>query len=143
MRNVITSLPVALLVATPLALAPNAVSAQDVEAPTMCTATVSPAELDAGEAAIHLIASLSEDIGTVTGIVGAESGITLTSPDALPRVEMSTDEEATKAIAMAEEGNSAGLWLSTQDSEAGTYQIIIEGENGTCQAEVTVTAPAG
>ena len=142
MRNIITSLPVALLLAAPLALTPTAVNAQDVEAPSLCTATVSPAELDAGEAAIHLIASLSEDIGTVTGIQGAESGITITSPDALPRVEMSTDEEATKAIAMAEEGNSVGLWLSTERSEAGTYQIVLEGEDGTCRAEVTVKGSA-
>ena len=55
---------------------------------------------------------------------------------------MAADAETPEAIAMTEEGNSVALWLNTANTEAGTYQIVLEGENGHCQAEVTVAAPA-
>ncbi len=141
MRKVMTSLPAALLLSLPVALAPNAVSAQEMEAPEMCTASVMPLEIATGEVAVHLIATLSEDVGAVTGIQSAESGITITSPEELPRAEMATDADTPEAIAMTEEGNSVELWLNTANTEAGTYQIMIEGENGHCQAEVTVAPP--
>lgn len=142
MRKVTTSLAATFFLALPIAFAPNGVSAQDVEAPQMCTASVQPAAITAGEAAVHLVATLSEDIGSVTGIQSAESGIAVASPEELPRTEMSTDAEAPKAIAMTAEGNTVGLWLNTLGAEAGTFQVVLEGESGMCHAEVTVT-PAG
>ena len=142
MRKVMTSLPAALLLSLPVALAPSAVSAQDMEAHEMCTASVQPMEIAAGEVSVHLIATLSEDVGSVTGIQSAESGIAIASPEELPRAEMASDAETPEAIAMTEEGNSVALWLNTVNTEAGTYQILLEGENGHCQAEVTIAAPA-
>ena len=139
MRGII---PVALLAALPLALSADAASAQDAQDAEIqqCVAELTPAAIDASGVVQHVNARLSEDIGEITGIEApAESGLAIATPDEVEMAEMSTEEAAEEEMAdMATEGFSAALWLSAKDATPGTYQIVLQGENGTCATEVTV-----
>jgi hypothetical protein len=133
-------LSTALLMALTLVLAPSLVSAQDavLEQAAQCIATVDPAEVPAGQAAVQLNATLSEDIGAVAGFEGPQdSNLKLADPADIPRVDMAAEEEA-RPIVMTPETNSVSIWLSTAESTPGTYEATLTSEAGTCSASITV-----
>lgn len=135
MRGII---PVALLAVMPLAL-----SAQDVEDVEIqqCVAELAPAVIDADEGDVqHFTARLSEDIGEITNVEApAESGIAIATPnEELSEMAAPEEGEETEMADMATEGFSAALWLSAKDATPGTYEIVLQGENGTCAAQITV-----
>jgi hypothetical protein len=149
MRSIIPRLvPAALLATVPLLLMPLAAAAQEVHAQE-CTATLQPAEIEAGQAAVRLDAELTSDIGFVTGVEAPEnSGVFLASDEELARVrvEMALPEEEggkVEPIVMADDGRIATLWLTTAEARPGTYDVKLTGEDSQyCIAKVTVT-PAG
>lgn len=135
-----TSLSTALLLAVPLALAPAALTAQEPtqEAP-QCTATVSPTEVHAGEAAIQINTVLSENIGPIVAFEGPEeSGLTLAVPTDIPRADMANPEEEVQPIVMTPETNGAALWISTAEVTPGEFEVTLRSEEGTCTAQLTV-----
>jgi len=143
MKNVFkTSIPAALMLALPFALAPQTAQAQDIEEPQACTVEVMSGEIAAGEAAVPLMASLSESVGAVSGIEAGESGISISAPEDLPRTEMAAETDTRTPIEMADVGNSLTLWLNTTGAAPGTHEIVIQGELGQCTATVTVAEPA-
>lgn len=101
-----------------------------------CTAELAPAQVQSGEAAVSVTAVLSEQVGEVTGLEAAESGITIASPSDLPRTEMAA-EESPQPINLAE-GNSWTIWINTSQAAPGTYDVTFTGSEGTCQGQLTV-----
>jgi len=140
----------ALFVGLPLAVSPAAVTAQDAdvealeqEAPEQqeaqqCVATADPTELQAGQPAIQVTASLSEDLGIVGGFQGPEaSGLGLADPADIPRAELAAEEEVA-SIAMTPETNTVSFWLSTAESTPGTYEAEVTSEQGSCTLTLNV-----
>lgn len=139
------ALKTTLVLALPLALISDGLSAQEPEAAApQCTAQVDPVEIAAGEAAIKVTAALSEAIGEISGLQVPEgSGIAIAAADAIPRAELANpDAEAQepKPIEMAAESNAVTLWLSTADAAAGEYEVTLQGESSQCTAKITVRA---
>lgn len=136
MKNPIrTLLTTTLLVALPALLLPGAVSAQ-----AQCEAELTPTEIPAGEAAFQVTADFSEQVGAITMVETAGgSGLAMASPEDIPRADLAAGDEAPRPITMANEGNSATIWLNSQEAEAGTtYQITLQGDSGSCTAELSV-----
>lgn len=135
MRNSIQAFSLrTLLVLLPVAFIPGALSAQ-----AQCEAQLTPAEIPAGEAAVQVTAEFSEEVGAVTTVQAAgESGLAIASPEDIPRTELAAGDEAPQPITMAMEGNSASIWLNSQQAQEGTYQLALQGDTGTCTAELTV-----
>lgn len=131
--------------AVPLALAPLALSAQEPtqEAP-QCIATVEPLEIQAGQAAVQIKATLSEDIGPVSEFTGPEdSGLTLADPADIPRVDMANPEEEPSPIVMTPETNSVTLWLTTAEVTPGEFEVRLQSEQSYCTAQVAVIETPG
>ena len=150
------ALPLALLLAVPFALVPNAVMAQEAEAQEAeaqeadeiqaCTAAVTPSQIPAGEAAVKVTVTFTEDFGAIDGLQAPEgSGLAIVSPEEVPMEELANSEE--EAAAEAEEmvadeaagANTFVVWLNSLEATAGTFDVTLIGENGTCTASVEVT----
>ena len=138
-------LPLALLVA----LVPGAAMAQEAEAEVEeiqpCTAVLAPALIPAGEAAVKVKATLTEDIGNIDGLKSPEgSGLSIVSPADVPMEEMSNTEDAAAtevtemAAEAAVEANTFDVWLNAFEATPGSFEITLLGENGSCTATVEV-----
>lgn len=104
-----------------------------------CTAELSPPEVDAGKAAVELSVTLSESVGMVHGLEAPPgSGISLASPNDVPRTQMARPDEAREAIAMGESESIWAMWLNTADAQPGVYRVVFTGTEGQCVGEVTV-----
>lgn len=131
----------AALAVAAVAFAPSHVNAQEdaLELQQECTAQVSPAQVEAGAAAVMVSVTLSEDIGAVERVEAVGSGITEASSDDIPRTEMATDEEAPKSILEGAAANTWTVWLNTTDAEAGTYPVtFVTTEGTTCTADLEI-----
>lgn len=143
MKNLSRSPLAAASVACALALVAGSVGAQEVPEPQLeaCTAELSPAEVQAGSAAVEVTATLSEAPGPVTAVEAAPaSGIALASPADLPRADMAADEaeEAPQPIAMGDAANSWTVWLNTANAAPGRYQLTFNAGTASCQGEIIV-----
>lgn len=138
-------LPLALLAA----LVPGAAMAQEAEAAVEeiqpCTAALTPALIPAGEAAVKVKATLTQDIGTIDGLQSPEgSGLLIVSPEDVPMEEMANTEDAAAAemtdmaAEEAVEANTFVVWLNAFEATPGSFEITLMGENGTCAATVEV-----
>jgi hypothetical protein len=136
-----------LLAALFVGLVPGAVLAQEqdeveVEEITACTVEVDPAELPAGEAAIHVLATLSENLGPLTGFEAPEeSGIVIADPADIPRAEMANEGEEEVAplpIELGAEANVFTVWLSTEEAVAGAFDVRFTTAEGYCDARINV-----
>lgn len=125
-----------LLVGTPRLLA-----AQQQDQPQQCTAQALPESVPAGQAAVQVTFTLSEDVGVIAGLQAPEgSGIKLASPEDLPRQEMANPDVAPEPIEMSQEQpNVAILWLNTTEAAAGALTVTLTSEDHTCVAQLTVT----
>jgi hypothetical protein len=135
--------PVAFAAALVLAAAAP-LQAQDLPVPpaepdqqAQCMATVTPAEVPAGQTAQRIEVSLSEPIGNVDAFEA--SGLTLAAPEDLPRVPLAAGgDEPPTPIQMANEGTGATIWLNTSGAEPGDYEFALVGAEGQCQGSVTI-----
>lgn len=160
----------AIALAVPAAVVAQEQGEAEVEAvPAVeaCTVTVEPAELPAGEEAVHVLGALSGDFGPVTGFEApAESGLVIAKAAAIPldemahevvegveveveeveveegevevEVEVETEELAYAPIVPGAEPNSFAAWLSTEKSLAGAFNVRFTTATGACDATVTV-----
>lgn len=126
-----TVIAAALFIALPLA-----VSAQEEEAQeAACVAEVNPVKV--GQIA-EVWGTFATAFGEVTAIQApAESGLTLASSEDIERVEMAAEEDPEKA-ALANLDTTSIFWLDTREATVGTYTVTLEGEGGSCTAEITV-----
>lgn len=146
MRNLTkATFPVALAAA--LAFAPATAHAQDTgmkadAQQNACTAQVSPASVQVGQKAVQVEATLSQSVGVIKTVDAGDSGIALASAADLPKSEMARSEKdgEPQPIQMAAEGNSATLWLNTSSAKAGDQHLTLQGEKGSCTAQLTVEA---
>ncbi|HUG01833.1 MAG TPA: hypothetical protein VML95_08210, partial [Longimicrobiales bacterium] len=140
-----------LLAALFVGLVPGAVLAQEqdeveveveVEEITGCTVEVDPAELPAGEAAIHALATLSENLGPLTGFEAPEeSGIVIADAANIPRAEMANEGEEEVAplpIELGAEANVFTVWLSTEEAVPGAFDVRFTTAEGYCGARINV-----
>jgi len=155
----------ALVLVVPAALAAQEDGEAEVEAvPTVeaCTVTLEPAELPAGEEAVHVQGTLSGGVGPVTGFEAPEeSGLAFAEADDIPLDEMAhevveeveveaeddevevevdteTEELAYAPIDQGDEPNAFSTWLSTEKSLAGAFDVRFTTATGACDATVTV-----
>lgn len=158
----------AIALAVPAAVVAQEQGEAEVEAvPAVeaCTVTLEPAELPAGEEAVHVLGALSGDFGPVTGFEApAESGLVIAEAAAIPldemahevveeveeveveveegevevEVEVETEELAYAPIVPGEEPNTFATWLSTEKSLAGAFNVSFTTATGACDATVTV-----
>lgn len=120
-----------------LAIGTSQASAQEPTLePAQCTAELAPAQVQGGEAAVALTVVLSEQVGEVTGLEAADSGITVASPGDVGRTEMAA-EERPQPIDLAE-GNTWTIWVNTSQATPGTYDVTFTGSEGECQGQLTV-----
>jgi len=112
-----------------------------------CTVTLAPEKVDAGLAAVRVEAFLSEAIGTITDLETAEeSGIVLTSPERLERIQLGRsgpDGQRPRSIEMARETDRAVVYLNLVKARPGSYSITMEGQRGSCRGTLTVNGPLG
>ncbi len=137
-----------LLSALAVALVPGAVLAQEQgeaqaeEAVSACTVEVEPADLPAGEAAVHLLVSPSQDVGAIIGFEAPEeSGLVIADVKDIPRSEMAAEDEAEaepKPIELADEANVYTVWLSTADAVAGTFDVRFATTESYCDGRLNV-----
>ena len=120
----------AALVATPLDL-----RAQE------CTATITPAQVQAGQQAVRLNVRFSEDVGDLTRLQAADSGIALAEAGDLPRTDLAANAPAPRPIAMAEgQENTWTVFVNTEDARPGSHRITFVGAEGGCTAQLAVQA---
>lgn len=130
---------VALALALAFLFVPQAAEAQEAEeqAREQCTVEVTPAAIPSGQTAVSVVARLTTDIGTVTGLQAQQ--LALASPDDLQPAEMArAQEDAPEPVEMAATGIEASLWVNTVDAASGVHDIILTGENGTCNGQIEV-----
>ncbi len=135
---------VALTAFAPLAIAASPLAAQEAqpsEAMPVCSATVKPAQVQAGQKAERIAVTLSSAIGEVSAFSTeqAEAGVKLAEQADLPRTEMANEAEAQKPIEMASENNEVTIWLNTETAEPGTYHFTLQGDSGKCEGSVEIT----
>lgn len=129
----------AMLLALPLAFSPEVSAQEPTQEVPQCVATVEPVEIQAGQAAVQVTATLSEDIGEVNAFTGPEdSGLALADPADIPRVDMANPEEEPQPIVLTPETNSVALWLTTADVAPGEIEAQLESEEGSCTAQLVV-----
>jgi hypothetical protein len=134
------------LLATPFLLAhpASAQEAQETEATDTpaCEATVSPAAVSASETPVQVRIALSEEIGHFEFQAPEESGLLVVTPEDVPMSEMAAEEgETPEPVAMADEDDGAVvIWLNTTNAAVGSYEILLNGEAGTCSAMIGVEA---
>lgn len=115
------------------ALAPVGLNAQE------CTATITPAQVQAGQQAVRLNVRFSEDVGELTRLQAADSGITVAEAGDLPRTDLAANAPAPRPIAMAEgQQNTWTVFLNTEDARPGSHRITFVGAEGGCTAQLTV-----
>jgi hypothetical protein len=120
--------------------------AQETEAQEACHASFSPATIPAGQAAVEVTADLSSAIGVVSAIKAPEeSGVAKASMADLEVATMASpaDDGQKETIEMAAEGNQAEVWLTTVNATAGTYEVELTGDDGSCRGEITIEAQEG
>lgn len=145
MRRITPRITATVLAATMSLLAlPITASAQEM-APERCKATFTPAEVQAGQAAVRIDARLSSPIGEVNSLEAPESsGVATASADDLAKMktEMArpTEEgQKVEPIEMSTDGQSATLWLNTEKAQKGTYQVVLKAEGAkSCIGQFTV-----
>lgn len=119
---------------------------QAEEAPSQetCTAQLNPTSVAAGESAVRVTAKFSSAIGQIEGVkTGEESYVALADPaDIRAKVGMAQEDEQPQPVKMAAQGqNAAIVWLSTADASAGTHAVTLEGAEGQCTGELTISEP--
>jgi hypothetical protein len=146
MENTMQALTRSICCATALAAAlilmPTTLVGQEIpELPQQqCTAELSPAAVPAGSDAVRIMATLSEDVGAVTGVEGTEeSGIAMASPMDMPRTEMAVAGGQPQPIQMGAGENAWALWLNTSGAEPGDHRIRIIADGGVCEAPLSIT----
>lgn len=146
-----------LTLAAAVALIPLNANAQVQEQDTSdqeCTAQISPAQVEAGSEAVRVTVTLSEDIGSVTGLeqtgleqTGLEQedahGITLASPMDLPRTPMAAGDEVPTPVEMGADQSTWILWLNTSEAEEGTHSVFFVAGENRCAAELEIVVPTG
>jgi len=135
---------VALTAFAPLAIAASPLAAQEAQPSEMmpvCSATVKPAQVRAGQKAERIAVTLSSAIGVVSAFSAEqpEAGVKLAEQTDLPKAEMANEAEAQKPIEMAKEDNQVTLWLNTETAEPGTYRFTLQGDSGKCEGSVEIT----
>lgn len=128
-------------------LAPQAAVAQEepVEAEVpQCMAEIDVEAIPAGEAAVAVTFTLSEDVGAITGVESPASGLAIAAPEDLPRVDMANEDvPAPEPIQMSSEAvNTFIVYLNTAQAQEGTHDLWLIGEQGRCASQVVVQ-PAG
>jgi len=111
-----------------------------------CHASFSPATIPAGQAAVEVTADLSSAIGVVSAIKAPEeSGVAKATMADLEVATMASpaDDGQQETIEMAAEGNQAEVWLTTVNATAGTYEVELTGDDGSCFGEITIEAQEG
>ncbi len=123
---------------------PRLVAAQEQTEPQQCTAQALPELVQAGQAAVRVTFTLSEDTGVIDGLQAPEgSGIEVASPEDLPKQDMANPDMPPKPIEMSrEQPNVAILWLNTNAAQAGAYVLTLTSEEHTCVAQLTVSEGA-
>lgn len=130
----------ALAVTAAVVAAPGDLSAQANQTAPECTAEVLPEEIATGERAVRLTVALSANVGDVASIEAPEgSGLAIAAPADLPRIPLATEEPS--VITPAMEDNTWTVWMNTSMSDPGTYEVAFIGPEGSCTADLTVTAP--
>jgi hypothetical protein len=129
----------AILVATPLALVPALVSAQEPQAPQACVAELTPSEIEGGAAAVKVTVKLSQEIGAV-GSIQAEgpSGIKVADPTDLAMTDLASPGQTPQPIQMAADNTTWTLYLNTTAAEPGEHRFALKGISADCAAAVTV-----
>lgn len=100
------------------------------------TPTVKP-----GQTAVALQVQLSGNLRQITDFSADQrSGLELASEDDLGRVDMArTEEEGQKMQPISNEGGqTATVWINTENAEPGTYQVSFRGQNAKCDTQIKV-----
>lgn len=105
-----------------------------------CTATITPAQLPAGQAAARLNVSFSEDVGELTRVQAEDSGIVLAQARDLPRTDLAANAPTPRPIAMGEQRNSWTVFVNTQNARPGSHGMTFVGANGGCTAQIQIQA---
>lgn len=152
MKTLTRSTGTMLTLAAAVALIPLDANAQERDTLDQeCTAEVSPAQVEAGSEAVRVTVTLSEDIGTVTGLEQKDPeqleqehahGITLASPMDVPRTPMAAGDEAPTPVQMGADQLTWILWLNTSEAEEGTHSVFFVAGENRCAAELDVV-PTG
>lgn len=104
-----------------------------------CTATITPAQVQAGQQAVRLNVRFSEDVGDLTRLQAADSGITVAEAGDLPRTDLAANAPAPRPIAMAEgQQNTWTVYVNTEDARPGSHRVTFVGAEGGCTAQLTV-----
>lgn len=120
---------------------------QAQQAQESCSAQVRPAALEVGQSAVQARLALSGDIGAIESFAAPEqSGIALADPADIPKTEMAAEkteknEKPSKPeplTANAGEHPSATVWLNTEGATPGSYDVRVEGAEGTCTGSLEV-----
>ena len=106
-----------------------------------CTATITPAQVQAGQQAVRLNVRFSEDVGELNRLQAADSGIALAEAGDLPRTNLAANAPAPRPIAMAEgQDNTWTVFVNTEDARPGSHRITFVAAEGGCTAQLTVQA---
>jgi len=131
-----------LTLAAAVALMPsNAIAQAPLMAETVCTAQVSPEEVEAGSEAVQVTVTFSQDIGRVTGV--DSDGITVASPMDVPRPTMAAEGHASTPIQMGDDETRWTFWLNTSVAEEGTHSLDFVAGEKRCEAKLEVVVPTG
>jgi hypothetical protein len=103
-----------------------------------CTATITPAQVQAGQQAVRLNVSFSEEVGELTRLQAADSGIMLAEARDLPRTDLAANAPAPRPIAMGEQRNTWTVYVNTEDARPGAHRVTFVGAEGGCTAQITV-----
>lgn len=125
-----------------LVVMPTTLAGQEPPEPQQrpCRAEISPAAVHAGSDAVRVMATLSEDVGSVTGVEGdEESGIAMANPADMPRTEMVAAGGQPEPIQMGAGRNAWTLWLSTADAQPGDHTVRVIADGGVCEGSLSIT----
>jgi hypothetical protein len=117
------------------------VTAQEPQAPQqqpMCTAQVSPSQLQPGQAATAVNVTVSQAIGEITEVEAGTSGLALAAAGDVPRTPLAAPDEAPRPIRMGDSPTQWIVFLNTSEVEAGEHEITFKSERGECSATLTV-----
>jgi hypothetical protein len=129
----------AALVAAPLDAQDRPAQQQQQE---QCTATITPAQVQAGQAAQRLTVSVNRDVGEISRLQAADSGIVLAQARDLPRTDLAANAPAPRPIAMGEQRNTWTVYVNTQNARPGSHAMTFVGANGNCTAQIRVDGGA-
>lgn len=130
---------VGMLAALPLALVTADAKAQDEAAEQeVCTAQLTPAQVQAGSPSVAIQAHFSTDIGEVRDLEAPEgSGLAYSEPDPAAEQDVAVEGEDPGAEELAETG-ARTVWINAESAQPGTYQITLKGDGGSCTADLEV-----